>query len=361
LAHHHTIAVALGGRAYDVILSPALAGFGAALASVARVGPCVVVTDAHVAPLWLDRLEHEVRIAGFSPRSVVIPAGEANKTVEGWWQVVDGVLGGFVDRRLPVIALGGGVVGDLAGFAAATVMRGLPFVQVPTTLLAMVDSSVGGKTGFDHPRGKNLVGAFHQPRLVWAPLETLATLPDRERRAGLGEVVKHALIEGEAMFTRVEGLAGALIDGEPEATLEIVAQTVRSKAGVVVSDELEQGRRAILNLGHTVAHAVEAVAGYGTWLHGEAVAIGLVAEQRFARRFLPDADPALVDRLRALIDRLGLPSEAPNLDTGALCEAAGLDKKTSGAMLSLPLCSRVGHVDVHLLERARLVELFEPS
>jgi 3-dehydroquinate synthase len=328
--------------AYDVCVRPTLHGLGEAVAAVSRSPRAVLVTDDTVGPLWADAAERA--LAGVDLVRLVIPAGERNKHRDTWWGLVDGLLEARVDRRTPVIALGGGVVGDLAGFAAAATLRGLPVIQVPTTLLAMVDSSVGGKTGFNHPLGKNLVGAFHQPVLVWAALETLQTLEPRARNAGLGEAVKHGLIDDAALFERLESDAAAVADGHPDVLAEVVAACVRSKAGVVADDEREKGRRAILNAGHTVAHAIEQVAGYGAWFHGEAVAMGLVAETAWAEDTGLTEEPGLARRVSDLVDALGMPSAIPDLDATRLEAAMRVDKKTHGDMLRVPAPMRVGEV-----------------
>ena len=243
--------VALGDRAYDVCLAADFVGIGEALRlALPGTKRVVVVTDDTVEPLWCDALEAALQLPGMR---VVLPAGESNKTVQTWSQCVDAILNAGVDRRTPVVALGGGVVGDIAGFAAATALRGLPFVQVPTTLLAMVDSSVGGKTGVNHPNGKNLVGAFHQPRLVWAALNTLSTLEKVERIAGLGEVLKTGLLTGGELWTLLQTHAPLLAAGDVEATRHAVGLCVRAKADVVAQDEREGGIRAILNAGHTLS------------------------------------------------------------------------------------------------------------
>lgn len=352
------VRVALAERGYDVVVSPTLAGLGAAVRQGAGARSIVVVTDDNVAPLWLSAVQPELEQAGHAVRALVIPAGEIHKHRDTWWSIVDGLIRGGCDRKTLVVALGGGVVGDLAGFAAATTLRGLDVVQVPTTLLAMLDSSVGGKTGLDHELGKNLVGAFHQPTLVWAPIATLATLPAREVRAGLGELVKHALIEGEERLAELERDAADLQACDPAVIARVVRWCVASKARVVVADEREGGLRAILNLGHTVAHAVEVVLGFGELLHGEAVCIGLIAEQRFAER-AGFAQAGLADRLVAWARSVGLPHALPDLALDALAQAAGLDKKAHGAMLSLPVCVRPGEVRLISWPRARLGELFE--
>ncbi len=338
------IPVEVAGAAYDVVIEAGFAGLGAALGARFAPGRCVVVTNPVVGPLHAAPLLAELAGAGWEPRLVEVPDGEANKTLASWSGLVDALLDARVDRRTPVLALGGGVTGDLVGFAAAATLRGLPLVQVPTTLLAMVDSSVGGKTGVNTPHGKNLVGAFHQPALVWAPLDTLGTLPDDELRCGFGEVVKHAVLAGEEALRACEALAPALLRRDGAAVARVVGDSVRTKAAVVAEDPLEQGRRAILNLGHTLGHALEAVCGYGALRHGEAVALGLLAIARFTRaRGLSEA-PDLPERLERLHAALGLPLAPPDADPVALAAAVGFDKKRLRGKLRVVLPLAPGRV-----------------
>ncbi len=262
--------------AYEVTVTPSLRHARETLRAACPGPRCVVVTNPVVAPLHLGSLL-EV-LDGLDVRVVEVPDGEGAKALTPWAVLVDNLIAAGVDRRTPVLALGGGVTGDLAGFAAASTLRGLPFVQVPTTLLAMVDSSVGGKVGVNTAAGKNLVGAFHAPRAVVAALDSLATLPDAEVRSGLGEVLKHAILMGDAAMDVLKRAAPALRARDPEAMAEVVLQSVRCKAAIVAADPLEQGRRAVLNAGHTVGHALETALGHGVLRHGEAVAIGLIAE-----------------------------------------------------------------------------------
>jgi 3-dehydroquinate synthase len=339
------VKVQLGARGYDVVVTPAWTGLGARVAALGS-RRCALVTDTDVGPLHGAAVRAELAGAGLDVLDVAVPAGEAHKTVETWWSIVDALIAGRVDRRTPVVALGGGVTGDLAGFAAASVLRGVPLVQLPTTLLAMVDSSVGGKTGFNHPKGKNLVGAFHQPSLVWAALDTLRTLPARERAAGLGEVVKTALLGDATLLDAVERDATRLRDGDPDALAPVIARCVAIKAAVVAADEREEGPRAVLNAGHTYGHALEAVLGFGTLLHGEAVALGLVEEARWAIAAGVCAEPGLADRLAGIVGALGLPTRSPQVDRDALVAAMALDKKGFGDRMRLPLPVRSGRVDV---------------
>lgn len=346
--------VALGARGYPVVLG-ALAGLGPRLAQARAPGPCVVITDSTVAALHADAAEASLRAAGFTPRRRVFPAGEAHKTLDTWRALVEGVLDLGAERGWPVVALGGGVVGDLAGFVAATGLRGLALVQVPTTLLAMVDSSVGGKTGVNTARGKNLVGVFHQPELVYAALDTLGTLSDAELRCGLGEVLKHAVLAGEGFFGWLERRAGALLARDPRVVAEAVARCVRIKAGYVARDEREAGPRALLNLGHTVGHALELAQGYGALRHGEAVAIGMLAEAHIAAR-RGWAHPGFVARLRALTAALGLPTRAPGVPVDLVVAAAAMDKKRACANIVCALPLGVGAVALHPVTPEELSE-----
>jgi shikimate kinase/3-dehydroquinate synthase len=337
----------VGEARYPVAVRPGLDGLGAAVRRATGARTIAVVTDRTVADRWLLPTVAALRAGGLRVLDpIVIRPGEAHKTVATWAGCVDALLERGVARDVPVVALGGGVVGDLAGFAAATTLRGLPLVQVPTTLLAMVDSAVGGKVAVDHPRGKNLVGAFHHPALVWAPLRTLDTLPAREVRAGLAEIVKIALVADAGLFEALE--AGPPPRGLP-ALAALVARAVALKAAIVHRDPREDGERALLNLGHTLGHGVEVAAGYGAILHGEAVAVGMVAEARAAAR-LGLAPPALADRIAAVLGRLGLPSDLADaaalvsrpLSADAVASAVGLDKKRRGAMLRWPVARAPG-------------------
>ena len=276
---YDTLSVDLAGRAYDIQIGEGLlARAGALSRAVLRQPRVVIVTDSHVAPLHLKTVEDSYRAAGIDAASVIVPAGEGSKRFDRLQALLDDLLDARIERRTTLVALGGGVIGDLTGFAAAIALRGLNFIQVPTTLLAQVDSSVGGKTGINTEQGKNLVGAFHQPRLVLCDTATLATLPPRELRAGYAEVVKYGLIDDPEFFAWCEANGSALLAGDAELQAEAVRRACLAKARVVEGDEREEkaeGGRALLNLGHTFAHALEAEAGYDgrTLLHGEAVGI----------------------------------------------------------------------------------------
>lgn len=339
---------------YDVVLAPDYAALGAELEALG-LGRGVVVTNPTVAALHGGALRAALgeRVLGWHE----VPDGEAHKTLDTWRDVVEALLAARVDRATAVYAFGGGVVGDLAGFAAASVLRGLPLVQLPTTLLAAVDASVGGKTGVNTAAGKNLVGAFHQPRLVWAATDVHRTLPPRELRCGLGEVLKHAVLDGPAAFAALEAGAEALAANEPAATAAAIAQSVALKARVVEADPLERGVRATLNLGHTFGHAVETVAGYGVVSHGEAVAIGLVAVVRYGAA-VGLTEPGFARAVERCAARLGLPTDAPaELDAGALLRTMGFDKKRDRGMVKLVIPVTAGDVRLVPVPEAELAHL----
>ena len=341
------LTVALGDRSYPVVMG-ALSGLGARAAACLRPGRCVLVTNDVVAPLYAAQVIASLEGAGWSVEQVVLPDGERNKTVETWQGVVSALLDHRVERRTPVFALGGGVTGDIAGFAAATCLRGLPVVQIPTTLLSMVDSSVGGKTGVNTSHGKNLVGAFHQPSLVYAAVETLDTLTDDELRCGLGEVVKHAVIADPEFFDWLDENAPRILARDHSALQHVVIRCCAIKAEVVAADEREVGRRAVLNLGHTIGHALEATLGYGTLRHGEAVGIGMVAEAWLAAR-RGSASEALPRRIAGLLNRLGLPIDYPGISTDSLLEAVGMDKKRAHGRITVTIPHRIGDVRLESL------------
>jgi len=303
-----------------------------------------IVTNATVAPLYLARLR--VAMAALDPVEVILPDGEQYKTLEVLSRIFDAMLSAHCDRRTTVVALGGGVIGDMAGFAAACYQRGVSYLQVPTTLLAQVDSAVGGKTGVNHPLGKNMIGAFHQPRAVIIDTDTLGTLPDRELSAGLAEVIKYGLIRDPDFFSWLEANLEKLLMLDPEALSFAIHRSCRNKAEVVAADERESGVRAILNLGHTFGHAIETGLGYGHWLHGEAIAAGMIMAADLSRRlgWLSASDVA---RLEDLIQRARLPARAPaQLQTPRLLEIMSVDKKVQQGRLRLVLLKRIGEAVV---------------
>ena len=354
------VQVELGDRAYSVeIAAGQLDQAGRQIAAMAQPGPLLVVTDETVAGLLRPRLHAalaEATVAGWGPiRWLALPPGEAHKGLQQVSRIWDQALDLGADRNLMIVALGGGVVGDLAGFAAATVLRGVRLFMIPTTLLAQVDSSVGGKTGFNRAQGKNLIGAFHQPAAVLIDPEVLRTLEEREFRAGFGEVIKVAAVLDADLFERLELLATPLLARDPARLTEVVARCCALKAAVVAADEREAGPRQVLNFGHTVGHALEKLAGYGSWRHGEAVALGMIAAARVGANLgLTESTPHT--RLLRLIDRYGLPTALPaDLDRQALATAIGFDKKRSGDTVAWIICPRLGQWRVHHLDPSAAV------
>lgn len=333
LTKFQKLTVDLGARSYPIVIgSGALAGFD--LAAHLRGPDCLVVTNETVGPLYLERL-----LENFTGNRHIIslPDGEKYKTINAAESVIDKLVGCSANRDTTVVALGGGVVGDIAGFAAACYMRGVAFIQVPTTLLAQVDSSVGGKTGVNHPGGKNLVGAFHQPQIVLIDTDTLDTLPERELRAGLAEVIKYGAIADEAFLGWLEQNMPALLQKEASALAYAISRSCELKAQVVAEDEREAGRRALLNFGHTFAHAIENSLGYGEWLHGEAVAAGMIMAAAMS-----DIDVAQQERLRSLLQAAGLPTAPPAISSAQLREAMQLDKKVQAKKIRLVLLHKLG-------------------
>lgn len=356
-----TIEVALGARRYPVWIGRDLLGDAARWRACLRGRHALVVSNTTVAPLYLERVAQGLE--GLRWSSFLLEDGEAHKSFGNVGRALEALATLGATRDACVIALGGGVVGDLAGFAAACWMRGIDFIQMPTTLLAMVDSSVGGKTGVNLPAGKNLAGAFHQPRAVVADIDTLATLPAREYRAGLAEVVKGASIGDAPFFAWLEAHADALAARETAALVEAIARKVRCKAGVVARDETEQGERALLNLGHTFGHALETAGHYTTLLHGEAVAIGMLLAARLSERLGMSA-AADTARLHRLLERLGLPTAMPaGSDPAQLLGLMRLDKKNTAGTLRLILWRGLGQAEIvsGVAEQAVLATLGEAA
>ena len=335
----HTLDVDLGARSYPIFIGRDLFQGGVELSAYMRGRDCLVVTNDVVAPLYRERLQPA--LGPVDARTVVLPDGEANKTLATMVTILDTLVAARAGRDTTIVALGGGVVGDIAGFAAASYMRGVDFIQVPTSLLAQVDSSVGGKTGVNHPEGKNLIGAFHQPRCVLIDTDTLATLPDRELSAGLAEVIKYGAIVDAEFLGWLEQNIERLLDRDAECLATAITRSCEIKAAVVAEDEREAGRRAILNYGHTFGHAIESCQAYGDWLHGEAVAAGMIMAARLSG--LAAAD---VDRLRRLVARAGLPVDPPTIDKARMLAAMGLDKKVEGRRLRFVLLDSLGSAHV---------------
>ncbi|MEO8156157.1 MAG: 3-dehydroquinate synthase [Betaproteobacteria bacterium] len=336
-----TVTVGLGDRTYPIHIGEGLLSRAELLLPHLLQRKVALVTNTTVAPLYLEKLSATLRGAGIEVVPVVLPDGEQHKNWQTLNTIFDTLLSRRCERKSTVIALGGGVVGDLAGFAAASYQRGVPFIQVPTTLLAQVDSSVGGKTAINHPLGKNMIGAFYQPRVVLADTEVLNSLPSRELSAGLAEVIKYGLIMDLPFLGWLEANMDNLIKRDPLALAYAVTRSCENKAAVVAADERDTGERALLNLGHTFGHAIEAGLGFGTWLHGEAVAAGTILAARLSRRMgmLADGD---VERVARLFLRAGLPVEAPALGQERFLELMGHDKKVEDGRLRLVLLQSLG-------------------
>ncbi|PHV06591.1 3-dehydroquinate synthase [Janthinobacterium sp. BJB412] len=333
--------VDLGERSYPISIGPKLLNDGALLARHVNGGKVAIVTNTTVAPLYLERLEQGLRGAGKQVISIVLPDGEEHKNWTSLMAIFDALLAAKADRKTTLVALGGGVIGDLTGYAAASYMRGVDFIQVPTTLLSQVDSSVGGKTGINHPLGKNMIGAFYQPRAVIADTATLETLPARELSAGLAEVIKHGAIIDAAFFDWIEANIALLVGRDKGALAYAIARSCEIKAEVVRQDEREGGLRAILNFGHTFGHAIEAGLGYGHWLHGEAVGCGMVMAADLSAR-MGLVEQATVGRVRALVAAAGLPVKAPDLGTARWLELMEVDKKNEGGAIKFILLKPLG-------------------
>ncbi|MFW5454712.1 3-dehydroquinate synthase [Thioalkalivibrio sulfidiphilus] len=339
-----TLTVELGDRSYPIHIGRGLLDDPARFTPRIRGKRVMIVTNETVAPLYLDRLKRT--LGDFRVEAVILPDGEEYKTLETLNQVYTALLEARFDRKATLVALGGGVIGDITGFAAASYQRGVDFIQVPTTLLSQVDSSVGGKTGVNHPLGKNMIGAFHQPRCVVIDTDTLDTLPDRELRAGIAEVIKYGLICDRPFFDWLEANMDRLLARDPEALAYAIHRSCQDKAQVVAEDERESGRRAILNLGHTFGHAIETGMGYGVWLHGEGVATGMVMAARMSRR-LGWLDAEDLHRTEALIARAGLPVDPPpEITAERFAELMSVDKKVLDGQLRLVLLRGIGEAVV---------------
>ncbi len=348
-----TLEVSLGDRSYPIVIGAGLCRRADLYAPHLAPGRVLLATNETVEPLYADDVAAALSdaLAGrtdgdAAPVSrVVLPDGERHKTLDSLTPVFDALVDNGCGRDATVVALGGGVLGDIAGFAAACYQRGIRFIQVPTTLLAQVDSSVGGKTGVNHPAGKNFIGAFHQPAAVIIDVATLDTLDDRELKAGLAEVIKYGLILDAAFFDWLEGNMDALLARDTDALIHAIECSCRAKALIVARDEHEQGQRALLNLGHTFGHAIENLAGYGEWLHGEAVAAGMIMAADMSCR-LGWLDEATVTRIEALIDAAGLPTRPPALAPEAMLTAMARDKKVSRGRIRLVLMKALGQAAV---------------
>ena len=340
-----TLRVELGERAYPIHIGEHLLSDAELVTPHLDLPKVAIVTNTTVAALYLQQLSEALQARGVEVISIVLEDGERYKDWATLNRIYDALLERRCDRKTTLIALGGGVIGDLAGFAAATYMRGIPFIQVPTTLLAQVDSSIGGKTGINHPLGKNMIGAFYQPRLVLADTAVLASLPPRELSAGLAEVIKHGFVRDERFVAWLEQNVDKLRACDSPALAHAIRRCCEIKAAVVAEDERESGVRALLNFGHTFGHAIESGLGYGKWLHGEAVAAGMVMAADLSRRmgFIAQAD---VDRIVALLKRAGLPTAQPGIAPARMLELMAVDKKTEGGKLRFVLLDRIGAASI---------------
>ena len=351
------IPVSLGARSYRILVGPGVLGQAGAELGRLKVGRKIaLVTDPGILKLHGETVAASLRAAGFDVTTVLLPEGERAKTLEVAASTWDRFLEAGLDRSSTVVAVGGGAVGDLAGFTAATYMRGINFVQVPTTLLAQVDASIGGKTAIDHARGKNMIGAFHQPRLVLADTGTLLTLPEREYRSGMAEVIKHGIVLDAAYFAEVEREAAALRTRETDVLARIVAGSCRLKGSVVERDEQEAELRHVLNYGHTIGHAIEAVTGYERFAHGEAVSLGIAAEAGIAER-LRLAKLGTRDRQLAALDAVGLPVRGAGEPPERVVEALSHDKKSKDGRVPFVLAPEIGAFRiVYDVPRATILE-----
>ena len=341
----HRVPIELGDRSYPINIGSDLLGDSATWSGVPQSAQAVIVTNTTVAPLYAAQLERAILARHQTVHVVELPDGEEHKTWQTLNLIFDALLQKACDRKTVLYALGGGVVGDMTGFAAACYMRGVPFVQVPTTLLAQVDSSVGGKTAINHPLGKNMIGAFYQPRLVVCDLDTLATLPAREFSAGLAEVIKYGPIADMEFLAWIENNISGLMGRDTTLMAHAVRRSCEIKAWVVAQDERESGLRAILNFGHTFGHAIEAGLGYGEWLHGEAVGCGMVMALHLSQR-LGLIDAAFVQRVTALLQSAGLPVVGPALGADRYLELMQVDKKTEAGEIRFVVIDKPGHAGV---------------
>ena len=335
--------VELGTRSYPILIGSGLLAQQGVLDPYIGGRDVLIITNEQLAPLYLTPLQQT--IGSGRVETVILPDGESFKTLQTLETIFDALVEHRYSRDCIILALGGGVVGDIAGFAAASWQRGVDFIQIPTTLLAQVDSSVGGKTAVNHPGGKNLIGAFHQPLCVLSDSDTLNTLPDRELSAGLAEVVKYGLLGDAELFAWLEQEHAGLLRRDPARLQHIVRRSCEIKARVVAADEREQGQRALLNLGHTFGHAIERCLGYGEWLHGEAVAAGMCMAASFSAR-IGWLDAADVVRIRELLVRFNLPVDPPRVDPGEFLAAMSMDKKVIAGQIRLVLMKSIGHAVV---------------
>ena len=338
---HTTLDVILPSCSYAIHIGRGLLGNAGLIIPHLKRPQVAIVTNTTVAPLYLPRLTHTLEAAGVKVTPIILPDGEAYKNADTLNLIYDALLEQHAERSVTLIALGGGVVGDLTGYAAATYLRGVPFIQIPTTLLAQVDSSVGGKTGINHPRGKNMIGAFYQPQLVLADIDTLATLPAREFSAGMAEVIKYGLIADASFFAWLEDNISALMVQDSAALCHAIQRSCDNKVKIVVADEHEANVRALLNLGHTFGHAIETAMGYGVWLHGEAVAVGIVLAACLSQQ-MGWLQANEVARIKRLLRAANLPVQAPRLGVDTYLQGMSMDKKVQDGRIHLVLQQGIG-------------------
>jgi 3-dehydroquinate synthase len=345
-----TLSVNLGERSYPIhVGSGTLDRLGELAQQAGLSGKAAVISNPTVAQLYLDSVHESLNAAGFEVTPILLPDGEEHKNLSSLAAIYDRLVSARFERKSCLIALGGGVIGDIAGFAAATYLRGVPYVQAPTTLLAQVDSSVGGKTAVNHKDGKNLIGAFYQPRLVLIDVAVLQTLPRRELIAGIAEVIKYGIIEDPALFELLERNMGKLVAGDRDLLTRVIAKSCAIKARVVEADEREDDYRAVLNYGHTIGHALEAVTGYKQFLHGEAVGVGMAQAAALSAR-QGFCDERCLERIVGLIRKAGLPAEIPeNVSLQSLIQAMEVDKKSAGGKIKFIMCAGIGKTKFHRL------------
>ncbi len=340
-----TVHVELGEKSYPVFLSDNWRELYEKASGYLTSDKALIITDQHIYSLYCQEVEGLLQSLGVNTHTAVVPSGEASKSFKEAEKLYTKALKAGLDRKSLIIALGGGVIGDLAGFVASTYMRGVPFIQVPTSLLAQVDSSIGGKVAINHPQAKNIIGSFYQPECVLMNIRTLATLPDREMSTGMAELIKHGIIRDDNLLKWLEENMNKMMERDIQSLTEGIARSCEIKAEVVSQDEKEQGLRAILNFGHTIGHAIESISGYGVLSHGEAVSIGMVAEAYIAKlRGLIEAD--YVDRMKEILISAGLPVTVPDLDTDQLIELMRHDKKNTQGNIVFVLPTAPGQVEV---------------
>lgn len=345
----NTINVGLGDRSYPIkVGANAVDSIGDTATDAGFASPVAIITDDTVAPLYAEKVQSSLQHAGFESCTITIPSGEPYKNLNTLSTIYDEMVDQRIERTSGVIALGGGVVGDMGGYAAASYMRGIPFIQVPTTLLAQVDAAVGGKVGIDHKKGKNLIGAFYQPKAVIIDTLTLKTLPERQIRAGLAEVIKHGIIRDRELFDYVSKSLDNIFAVDQVTFQKLIPWNCQIKASVVEQDEREGGLRAILNFGHTIGHAIEAVAGYDVYLHGEAIAIGMLAEAQLGAKLGITPNDA-VDEIHEIFKKANYPLAKPDISSDDLINSMYMDKKVSKGTLRFALPTKIGDTVIHPL------------